>query len=78
MSGLSDLKACVFTFLIGLLSVQPVYSDCKLCEKIREENAKKINPYEYYEDYLEAEKQERDGSEIEFSEDEVQQKKAAE
>lgn len=29
---------------------------CKKCEIIREENKHKVNPYEYYEDYLKAEK----------------------
>lgn len=42
------------TFLLAL-NVMTVIADepvCHRCEVIREENKKKVNPYEYYEDYL--------------------------
>lgn len=38
-----------FSFSEGLFAEG---GSCALCERIREENKKKVNEYEYYEDYL--------------------------
>lgn len=64
------LKNFLFIYAIIIYS-QNGFADCKLCEKIREENAKKTNPYEYYEDYLEAKKNgEVPDDDIDFSTEE--------
>lgn len=56
-------------FALCLAYSQSGFAVCKLCEKIREANAKKTNPYEYYEDYLEA-KEKGEVDEIDFSDKE--------
>lgn len=43
------LVAVSFVLATGNLFAEPV---CHKCEVIREENKKKVNHYEYYEDYL--------------------------
>lgn len=49
------MKTVVFVmigcFLSATVMAEPV---CHKCEMIRAENAKKVNPYVYYEDYLKA------------------------
>ncbi|MBS4167804.1 hypothetical protein [Parachlamydia sp. AcF125] len=80
MFNLSTFKMTILPFFtICGLSVQLAYSDCKLCERIREKNAKEINPYEYYEDYLEAQKQGKEDAfkEDGFGEQKKQEKKSA-
>lgn len=57
------LNALVF---LSFFQTPALFAACKLCEKIREENAKKVNPYEYYEDYLEDQKKAK-AEEIDFS-----------
>ncbi|PJD95528.1 MAG: hypothetical protein CK425_08400 [Parachlamydia sp.] len=52
--------------LLSFFQTPALFAACKLCEKIREENAKKVNPYEYYEDYLEDQKKAK-AEEIDFS-----------
>lgn len=59
-------KTLITLALLSLFHTSALFAACKLCEKIREENAKKTNPYEYYEDYLEDQKQAK-AEEIDFS-----------
>jgi len=72
------LKKILNLFLLLYLFYTPtLFAACKLCEKIREENAKKTNPYEYYEDYLEDQKKEK-AEEIDFSDQEIPKAKSPE
>lgn len=45
------MKKLLFLAII-LLGNTSGFATCAKCEIIREENKKKVNPYEYYEDYL--------------------------
>jgi hypothetical protein len=45
------MKKLIFV-TIALFNSIDAFATCHKCEVIREENKKKINPYEYYEDYL--------------------------
>lgn len=47
------LMLCVFA-ASSLIADEDDAPVCKKCEVIREENKHKVNPYEYYEDYLKA------------------------
>jgi len=57
-------KLAIVSLFFSLGSIHTMIADeppvCHLCEVIREENKHKVNPYEYYEDYLKA--QETKGS----------------
>jgi hypothetical protein len=67
MPELRHLKRILYTLiLLSIFQTSALFAACKLCEKIREENAKKVNPYEYYEHYLEDQK-EAEAEEIDFS-----------
>lgn len=51
-------KLAFVSLLFSFGSIYTIIADeppvCHLCEVIREENKHKVNPYEYYEDYLKA------------------------
>lgn len=70
-----------FTFFLLLLvfAGQPVlYSAdgvCQKCIRIREDNKKKTNPYEYYEDYIKAQKGGAAAEVTDAEEDKAQKKK---
>lgn len=43
---------CVAVGATSILKAEDPPTACHKCQVIREENKKKVNPYEYYEDYL--------------------------
>lgn len=54
------MKQC-FLLMLSVFAASTLFADeeddapvCKKCEVIREENKHKVNPYEFYEDYLKA------------------------
>lgn len=58
------MKKNIFFILTIIISTTTLYGKdgvCQKCIRIREENAKKVNPYEYYEDYLKAKQTEPNG-----------------
>lgn len=65
------MKKIIFTLLLTIASINVTAEQvCHKCEMIREENKKKVNPYEYYEDFIKAHPEEANKTPVNDAQDE--------